>query len=130
GAAGLVAAEVLRLEGYDRPITMLSAESSPPPDRPNLSKDYLAGTAEEDWIPLKSDDFYRDNHIDLVLNTRVSSLDVKAKRVRLEDGREYPYGALLLATGAEPVRLNVPGAEKTHVHYLRSFAASKAVIAA
>jgi NADPH-dependent 2,4-dienoyl-CoA reductase/sulfur reductase-like enzyme/nitrite reductase/ring-hydroxylating ferredoxin subunit len=130
GAAGLVAAEVLRQEGYDRPITMLSADDSPPPDRPNLSKDYLAGTAEEDWIPLKSDDFYRDNHIDLILNARVSALDVQARRVRLEDGREYQYGALLLATGAEPVRLNVPGAETTHVYYVRTFDDSKAIIAA
>ena len=100
------------------------------PDRPNLSKDYLAGTAEEDWIPLKSDEFYRENHIDLVLNARVAALDVKARRVRLEDGREHSYGALLLATGAEPVRLNVPGADQPHVHYLRSFADSKALVAA
>ncbi len=130
GAAGLVAADVLRRNGYDRPITMLSTDDSAPPDRPNLSKDYLAGTAEEDWIPLKSEEFYRENHIDLVLNTRVAALDVKARRVRLEDGREHSYGALLLATGAEPVRLNVPGADQPHVHYLRSFADSKALVAA
>ena len=130
GAAGLVAADVLRRDGYDRPITMLSADDSAPSDRPNLSKDYLAGTAEEDWIPLKSDEFYRENHIDLVLNARVAALDVKARRVKLEDGREHSYGALLLATGAEPVRLNVPGADQPHVHYLRSFADSKAIVAA
>jgi NADPH-dependent 2,4-dienoyl-CoA reductase/sulfur reductase-like enzyme/nitrite reductase/ring-hydroxylating ferredoxin subunit len=130
GAAGLVAADVLRRDGYDRPITMLSADDSAPSDRPNLSKDYLAGTAEEDWIPLKSDDFYRENHIDLVLNARVAALDVNARRVRLEDGREHSYGALLLATGAEPVRLNVPGADQPHVHYLRSFADSKTLVAA
>jgi len=130
GAAGLAAADMLRREGYDRPITMLSADDSAPPDRPNLSKDYLAGTAEEDWIPLKPDDFYRDNHIDLVLNARVTSLDPKQRRLRLDDGREYSYGGLLLATGAEPVRLNVPGSDQPHVHYLRSFSDSKAIIAA
>jgi NADPH-dependent 2,4-dienoyl-CoA reductase/sulfur reductase-like enzyme len=130
GAAGLVAAAVLRRDGYDRPITMLSADDAAPSDRPNLSKDYLAGTAEEDWIPLKSDEFYRENHIDLVLNARVTALDVKARRVRLADAREYSYGALLLATGAEPVRLNIPGADQPHVHYLRSFADSKALVAA
>src|SRR5580765_5501397 len=102
GAAGLVAADVLRRNGYDRPITMLSSDDSAPPDRPNLSKDYLAGTAEEDWIPLKSEEFYRENHIDLVLNARVAALDLKAKRLWLEDGRERSYGGLLLATGAEP----------------------------
>src|SRR5262245_24386210 len=130
GGAGLAAADVLRREGYDRAITMLSADDSGPPDQPNLSKDYLAGTAEEDWIPLQSDDFYRDSHVDLVLNARVASLDLKGKRVRLDGGREYPYGALLLATGAEPVHLNVPGADQAHVHYLRSFTDSKAIIAA
>jgi len=130
GAAGLIAADVLRRDGYDRPITMLSADDAAPCDRPNLSKDYLAGTAEEDWIPLKSDEFYRENQIDLVLNARVTALDVESKRVRLADGREYSYGALLLATGAEPVRLNVPGADQPHVHYLRSFADSKALVAA
>src|SRR5262245_31398656 len=118
GAAGFVAAQVLRNEGYDRPITMLSADDFPPADRPNLSKDYLAGTAQEDWIPLQSDDYYRDNRIDLMLNSRVSAVDVKGKRVRLDNGREYPYGALLLATGAEPVRLDTPGFDQPHVHYL------------
>ena len=130
GAAGLAAADVLRREGYDRAITMLSADAAAPADRPNLSKDYLAGTAEEDWIPLKTDEFYRDNQIALVLGAPVAALDLKAKRVRLQDLREYSYGALLLATGAEPVRLNIPGADQPHVHYLRSFADSKALVAA
>jgi NADPH-dependent 2,4-dienoyl-CoA reductase/sulfur reductase-like enzyme/nitrite reductase/ring-hydroxylating ferredoxin subunit len=130
GAAGFVAAQVLRDEGYGRPITMLSADDFPPPDRPNLSKDYLAGTAQEDWIPLQSDDYYRDNRIDLALNARVSALDVKGKRVRLDDGREYSYGALLLATGAEPVHLNTPGFDQPHVYYLRTFDDSKKIVAA
>jgi apoptosis-inducing factor 3 len=130
GAAGFAAADVLRREGYDRPITMLSSDDAAPSDRPNLSKDYLAGTAEEDWIPLKSDEFYRDNQIDLILNARVAALDLKARRVRLDDQREFSYGGLLLATGAEPVRLNVPGADQPHVHYLRTFADSKALVAA
>jgi apoptosis-inducing factor 3 len=128
GAAGLAAADVLRREGYDRSITMLSADDSPPPDRPNLSKDYLAGTAQEDWIPLKGSDFYTDHHIDLILNAQVSRLDVNAHRVHLEDGRSYLFGGLLLATGADPVRLNVPGADQPHVHYLRTFADSKAIL--
>src|SRR5205814_1783415 len=128
--AGRAAADVLRREGYDRPITMLSDDDSAPSDRPNLSKDYLAGTAQEDWIPLKSDDFYHDNKVDLVLNARVKSLNLATRRVRLENGREYSYGGLLLATGAEPVRLNVPGADQPHVHYLRTFADSKAIVAA
>ena len=67
GAAGLAAADMLRREGYDGPVTMLSADDSPPCDRPNLSKDYLAGTAQDDWIPLRSAEFYAERRIDLVL---------------------------------------------------------------
>jgi NADPH-dependent 2,4-dienoyl-CoA reductase/sulfur reductase-like enzyme/nitrite reductase/ring-hydroxylating ferredoxin subunit len=129
GAAGLAAADMLRREGYDRPITMLSADDSPPCDRPNLSKDYLAGKAQEDWIPLRAPDFYTERRIDLVLTARVSALDLARRSVHLEDGRAYPFGALLLATGADPVRLQVPGADQPHVHYLRTFADSKAIIA-
>jgi NADPH-dependent 2,4-dienoyl-CoA reductase/sulfur reductase-like enzyme/nitrite reductase/ring-hydroxylating ferredoxin subunit len=130
GAAGFVAAQILRNEGFDRPITILSADDFPPADRPNLSKDYLAGTAQEDWIPLQSEDYYRDNRIDLMLNARVTALDVKGKRVRLDNGREYAYGALLLATGAEPIRLNTPGFDQPHVYYLRTFDDSRKIVAA
>src|SRR5690242_4719775 len=67
GAAGLAAADMLRREGYDGPVSIVSADDSPPVDRPNLSKDYLAGTAQEDWIPLRPSDYYRDRRIDLLL---------------------------------------------------------------
>jgi apoptosis-inducing factor 3 len=128
GAAGLAAADMLRREGYDRPITMLSDDDSPPCDRPNLSKDYLAGTAQEDWLPLRAPDFYTDRHIDLLLNARVSALDLRKRNVQLEDGRVYPFGALLLATGADPIRLDITGSHEPHVHYLRTFGDSKAII--
>jgi NADPH-dependent 2,4-dienoyl-CoA reductase/sulfur reductase-like enzyme/nitrite reductase/ring-hydroxylating ferredoxin subunit len=129
GAAGLAAADMLRREGYDGPVTMISADDSPPCDRPNLSKDYLAGTAQEDWIPLRPAEFYADNKIDLRLGTRVASIDAGERHVEIEDGARIPFGALLLATGAAPVRLNVPGAETAPVRYLRTFADSKAIIA-
>src|SRR5713101_1214783 len=102
GAAGLAAADMLRREGYDKPVTIISADDSAPYDRPNLSKDYLAGTASDEWIPLRSPDFYAERHIDLVLNSRVASLDAKQKRIQLEHGKTYDFGALLLATGADP----------------------------
>src|SRR5207249_1530093 len=108
GAAGLAAANTLRREGYDRPITMLSADEAPPCDRPNLSKDYLAGKAQEDWIPLRDQDFYSEQRIDLILKTQVTALDLGKRQVQLSDGRTYPFGSLLLATGAEPIRPNVP----------------------
>src|SRR5262245_15058240 len=128
GAAGLAAADMLRREAYDGPITMISADDSPPCDRPNLSKDYLAGTAQEDWIPLRSPEFYTDNRIELLLNSRVSSFDVARREVLLDNGSRRSFGALLIATGAEPIHLPIPGADAPHVHYLRSFADSKAII--
>jgi len=128
GAAGLAAADMLRREAYDGPITMISADDSPPVDRPNLSKDYLAGTAQEDWIPLRAPEFYTDNRIELILGTRVSSIDVARREVALGNGARRAFGVLLIATGAEPVRLPIPGADAANVHYLRSFADSKGIV--
>ena len=129
GAAGLAAADMLRREGYDGPLTMISADGSAPYDRPNLSKDFLAGTASDDWIPLRSPDFYKDRRIELVLGSRVSALDLQQKRVQLENDKTYGFEALLIATGAEPVRLQIDGATDSQVSYLRTFADSKAIVA-
>jgi len=129
GAAGLAAADMLRREGYGGPLTMISADDSPPCDRPNLSKDYLAGTAQEDWIPLRPASYYDDQRIDLLLNSRVASLDLRHKRVTLADGGSRGYGVLLIATGADPVQLVIPGAASGQVLYLRTFADSKAIVA-
>ena len=129
GAAGLAAADMLRREGYDGDLTMISADDSPPCDRPNLSKDFLAGTAPDDWIPLRAPEFYAERRIELVLNARVSALDVAQRRVVLENGTQRSYGALLIATGADPVRLAIPGAADAQVHYLRTFADSRAIVA-
>ena len=75
GAAGVAAAEMLRRKGYDGPVALISADGDPPVDRPNLSKDYLAGEAQEDWIPLWPSDFYADQRIELMLGRRVTSID-------------------------------------------------------
>lgn len=129
GGAGLAAAEMLRREHFDEALTMISADDSPPYDRPNLSKDFLAGTASDDWIPLRSAEFYANRKIDLVLNSRVASLDVQRRRIHLENGKTYDYGALLLATGADPVRLQIEGANDAQIHYLRTFTDSRAIVA-
>lgn len=129
GAAGLAAADGLRRHGYQGALTMISAEDSPPCDRPNLSKDFLAGTAPPEWIPLRPPAFYADGNIDLILNSRVSSLDLVRRCVNVEGGRQFAFDALLLATGADPVRLDVPGAAAAQIFYLRSFADSKALLA-
>ncbi len=129
GAAGNAAAMTLRREGYDGPVTLLSADPALPYDRPNLSKDYLAGTAQTDWLPLRSTEYYADHHIDARCNQRAVRLDPVGKTVTLADGSLTRYGALLLATGAEPVQLKVPGATLPHVFVLRSLADCDALIA-
>ena len=128
GAAGGAAAEMLRREGYDRPVRLIGADEFLPYDRPNLSKDYLAGTASEEWIPLRSADFYREQKIDTFTNTSVTAIDPQEKKVTLTDGRSLGYGALLLATGAEPVRLAIPGGDLPHVYYLRTLTDSRRII--
>ncbi|MBH5399533.1 FAD-dependent oxidoreductase [Bradyrhizobium sp. CNPSo 4010] len=130
GAAGFAAAEALRREGFAGAITMLSNDGAMPVDRPNLSKDYLAGNAPEDWLPLRGEDYYRDAGIDLRLNTDVCAIDVKTRSVTLGNGDKLPFDRLLLATGAEPVKLQIPGADQPHVHTLRSVADSRAIIKA
>jgi NADPH-dependent 2,4-dienoyl-CoA reductase/sulfur reductase-like enzyme/nitrite reductase/ring-hydroxylating ferredoxin subunit len=129
GAAGHAAAEMLRRQGYVGKVTMLSADEAPPYDRPNLSKDYLAGTAPEEWIPLRPREFYDEQGIELELGATVARIDPAARQVHLADGRRRDYGALLLATGASPIRLPIPGADLPHVHTLRSLADSRALIA-
>jgi apoptosis-inducing factor 3 len=130
GAAGLAAADMLRREGYSAPITLLSADDSPPYDRPNLSKDFLAGSAPAEWMPLRTPEYYVSRRIDLVLNASVATVDVDERRVTLQNGRQFGFGALLLATGADPVRLDIPGAAGAQCLYLRSFADCRAILAA
>jgi apoptosis-inducing factor 3 len=128
GAAGFAAAEMLRRRGFAGRVTMLSNDAAGPVDRPNLSKDYLAGSAPEDWVPLRGDDWYAENKIDLKLKTEVTSLDARGKELTLGNGGKMKFDKLLLATGAEPVRLDIPGADQPHVHTLRSLADCRAII--
>jgi NADPH-dependent 2,4-dienoyl-CoA reductase/sulfur reductase-like enzyme/nitrite reductase/ring-hydroxylating ferredoxin subunit len=128
GAAGFAAAEMLRRQEFRGSIVMLSDDSAPPVDRPNLSKDYLAGSAPEDWLPLGPSSFYAEAGVDLRLNTEVVSIDTKARNVIIAGGGDIPFDRLLLATGAEPVRLPIPGADQPHVHTLRSLADCRAII--
>jgi NADPH-dependent 2,4-dienoyl-CoA reductase/sulfur reductase-like enzyme/nitrite reductase/ring-hydroxylating ferredoxin subunit len=130
GVAGNAAAEMLRRRGYAGTITMLGADPATPYDRPNLSKDYLAGTAEESWIPFHAPSFYERHDIELLTATRVKSVDAANRTVSLVNGGTRDFDRLLLATGADPIVLKVPGAEQKHVFYLRTLADSHAIIGA
>jgi NADPH-dependent 2,4-dienoyl-CoA reductase/sulfur reductase-like enzyme/nitrite reductase/ring-hydroxylating ferredoxin subunit len=128
GAAGLACANELRKLGYTGAITMLSADKDPPCDRPNLSKDYLAGTAPEEWIPLRPGDWYRDNEIDLRVGAEVTAIDTDGRTVTCSSGERLGFDRLLLATGAEPNRLTAPGFDSGTVFTLRSLADARAIL--
>jgi NADPH-dependent 2,4-dienoyl-CoA reductase/sulfur reductase-like enzyme len=129
GAAGNAAAEMLRREGYRGGLNLLSADDSVPYDRPTLSKDFLNGSASQTMVPLRSKDFYKKHEIELLLKTRVGEIDLRNKVVRLAGGKRRKFDALLLATGAELVKLKVPGRDLAHVCYLRSQSDCRTIIA-
>ena len=128
GAAGFGAAEMLRRRKYEGEIVMLSSDDAPPVDRPSLSKDYLAGSAPEEWVPLRPASFYSDNAIDLRLQATVADINVGSREIALANGDKVPFDRLLLATGAEPVRPSIPGASQSDVLVLRSLGDSRAII--
>ena len=128
GAAGNAAAEALRHEGYTGDLTILSADDTLPCDRPNLSKGYLAGSASDASNLLRPVEFYKKHDIDLKLGARVAAIDTAKRRVDLADGTHHDYDALLLATGAEPIHLDIPGTDLPHVHYLRTLIDSRAIV--
>ncbi len=129
GASGSAAAEMLRRCGYDGRVTMIDDDASAPYDRPNCSKDYLAGNAPEEWMALRPDGFYAEHKIDIV-RSRAKRIDTRARTVEFDGRAALHYDALLLATGAEPVHLPLPGSDLPHVHYLRTLADSRALIEA
>ena len=120
GAAGFAAAEMLRRRGFDGAVTLLSADSEGPYDRPNCSKDYLSGEAPAEWMPLRDPAWYEASDIELRLNTEVTSLDLRARTAELKGSESVPYDALILAMGAEPQRLPIPGFDQPNVYLLRT----------
>lgn len=129
GAGGSAAAEMLRRCAYHGRITVVDDDPDAPYDRPNLSKDYLAGNAPEEWIPLRPPGFYDEHHIDIV-RARATRIDTAARRVEIEGNPAIQYDALIIATGAEPIHLDLPGIDAPSVHYLRSLADSRGIIKA
>ena len=130
GAAGTAAAEMLRRCAFDGEITVVDDDDGSPYDRPNLSKDYLAGNAPEEWIPIRPPGFY-DVHRITIVRGRATKLDPTSRLLHVDGRAPLGFDALILATGAEPVRLTTtPGADLPHVHYLRTLRDSRAIIAA
>jgi NADPH-dependent 2,4-dienoyl-CoA reductase/sulfur reductase-like enzyme/nitrite reductase/ring-hydroxylating ferredoxin subunit len=129
GAAGAACADMLRAKGYSGPITLAGDEAPGPVDRPNLSKDFLAGTAPAEWIPLRTREYYESIRVELVTSDPVVRLSPSEHLVSLRSGRTLGYGALLLATGGEPRSLDIEGAHLPHVFTLRTLADTNAIIA-
>ena len=128
GAAGFAAAQTLREEGFRGSVVMITREDRAPYDRPNLSKDYLHGHAEPEWMPLRSEQFFSEHDIKLVLNKEVTRVDPLTKTITFEGGETMEYDSLLVATGGAPIRLNIPGSDLKNVCLLRSFADADSVI--
>lgn len=128
GAAGYAAAQTLREEDFRGNIVMITREDRAPYDRPNLSKDYLHGHADPQWMPLRPEGFFAEHDIQLLLNREVTRVDARAKTIVFEGGDTRDYDALLVATGGAPVRLNIPGSDLKNVFVLRSFADADSII--
>jgi 3-phenylpropionate/trans-cinnamate dioxygenase ferredoxin reductase subunit len=120
--AGAKAAEELRERGFDGRVILIGNEPERPYERPPLTKDYLRGESERGKAYVHEADFYARHEIELLTDTTATAIDPGTSRITLHDGRELSYDRLLLATGAEPRRVPVPGADLDGVHYLRTLA--------
>ena len=124
---GAKAAETLRAEGFDGRLVMIGAETERPYERPPLSKEYLRGEAGRDKVYVHDEGFYDEQRIELRLGRTAVELDVGASELTLDDGQRLRYDRLLIATGAEPRRLSIPGGDLDGIHYLRTVADSDAL---
>ena len=120
GSAGNAAAQQLRASGFDGHLKIISADTQPPYDRPNLSKDYLKGDMDPSWLPLNEEQSFQDNQIELMLEKRVTAIDAGKKRIELEDQTVLNYDKLLVASGSRPRKLNVPGKDLKNIFTLRT----------
>jgi len=125
-AAGIACAEMLRREAYRGAITLVDMDPDAPYDRPNLSKDYLAGNAPEEWLPLHPKAFFEQQKFTILSGVEAQGIDTGSRTVRLSDGSVHHYGALLIATGASPIRLAIKGGER--IRYLRTLPDCRAII--
>jgi NADPH-dependent 2,4-dienoyl-CoA reductase/sulfur reductase-like enzyme/nitrite reductase/ring-hydroxylating ferredoxin subunit len=130
GAAGFSAVQSLRQEGFKGEIIFITQEDRFPYDRPNLSKDYLSGDITEQWLPLRNSEFYKEYGIETIINKKVAGINFARKTIDFENGINLKYDKILLATGAEAKKLNIPGEDLENVFTLRSFNDSNKIIEA
>ncbi len=130
GAAGYSAAQALREDGFAGELILISKDEDLPYDRPNVSKDFLAGDAEETWMPLRGEGFYKDLGIKLMLNKNVTGVNPKEKRISFSEGDSISFDKLLLTMGGEPKKPGIPGENLKNVFTLRSLSDSKKIIEA
>jgi 3-phenylpropionate/trans-cinnamate dioxygenase ferredoxin reductase subunit len=128
--AGAKAAETLRQEGFDGEVVLIGEEAVRPYERPPLSKGYLQGSTEQEKLFVHDAGFYGANNIDLRLSRRAEALDLQGRHVSLDTGERIGFDACLIATGAAPRRLNIPGSDLDGVYYLRDLADSDRLRAA
>lgn len=128
GAAGYMAAQTLREEGFQGRIVLVSREDHLPYDRTNLSKGFLSGEVERKWLSLRKEDFFKDHHIEFLPGRYVVKVSTTGKMVEFLDGSTLPYDKLLLATGSEPRKIEVEGAQLRNIFTLRSLDDGDAII--
>ena len=129
GGGGYMAAQTLREDGFTGRVVMITRENRLPYDRPNLSKDYLQGHAEPAWMPLRSEDFFAENDIEVLCEKEAASVDAGAKIITFKDGESLEYDSLLIATGGTPRKLPFQTEKQENVFLLRSFSDTDAIAA-
>ena len=129
GAAGYAAAQTLREDGFTGRVVMITPEENLPYDRPNLSKDYLQGSSQPEWMPLRPDDFYTEHGIETV-REKVKRVSKYSKQIDIEGGGNLDFDRLLIATGGVPRTLDLPGSDLKNIFVLRSFTSADEIIAA
>ncbi len=129
GASAYSAAQSMRENGFRGNIVMVTKENRKPYDRPNLSKDYLAGNSEPEWMPLRPDDFFEEYGIEIRQTVSIRGVDFQKKQVSFDNNENLKYDKLLIATGGIPNQLNVKGSDLENIFYLRSFDDADRIIA-
>jgi len=130
GAAGYMAAQTLREDGFQGRVVIVTREDRGPYDRPNLSKDYLQGNAEPAWMPLRSDDFFDEHGIEILTDKEVKRVHAGEKKIEFSDGEILDYESVLMATGGVARTLKIPGSDLQNIFNLRSFDSADLIVAA